>query len=73
MKKKTALFHLIVSFLMIISTVRVYASNVGKQSLLKDMLIPQERILYMLREKYLLPTSTVPSMRQEQIFISVIM
>ena len=30
MKKKTALFHLIVSFLMIISTVRVYASNVGE-------------------------------------------
>ena len=30
MKKKTALFHLIVFFLMIISTVRVYASNVGE-------------------------------------------
>ena len=34
---------------------------------------PVGRILYMLREKYLLPTSTVPSMRQEQIFTSAIM
>lgn len=30
MKNKTVLFHLIVSFLMLISTVRVYASNVGE-------------------------------------------